>query len=67
MILVEQQIIKSNHPHFNELRDLMSVSKSLYNMSLYNVRQHYFESKNDDTVKYSNRSYILMKIDTKLM
>ena len=58
MILVEQQIIKSNHPHFNELRELMSVSKSLYNMALYNVRQHYFESKNDDTVKYKFLSYV---------
>ena len=58
MILVEQQIIKSNHPHFNELRDLMSVSKSLYNMALYNVRQHYFESKNDDSVKYKFLSYV---------
>lgn len=34
MILVEQQIIKSNRPHFNELMELMSVSKSLYNMAL---------------------------------
>ena len=58
MILVEQQIIKSNHPHFNELRELMSVSKSLYNMALYNVRQHYFESKNDDNVKYKFLSYV---------
>ena len=58
MILVEQQIIKSNHPHFNELRGLMSVSKSLYNMALYNVRQHYFESKNDDSVKYKFLSYV---------
>ena len=58
MILVEQQIINSNHPHFNELRELMSVSKSLYNMALYNVRQHYFESKNDDSVKYKFLSYV---------
>ena len=58
MILVEQQIIKSNHPHFNELRQLMSISKSLYNMALYNVRQHYFESKNDDSVKYKFLSYV---------
>ena len=58
MILVEQQIIKSNHPHFNELRELMSASKSLYNMALYNVRQHYFESKNDDSVKYKFLSYV---------
>ena len=58
MILVEQQIIKSNHPHFNELRDLMSISKSLYNMALYNIRQHYFESKNDDSVKYKFLSYV---------
>ena len=58
MILVERQIIKSNHPHFNELRGLMSVSKSLYNMALYNVRQHYFESKNDDTIKYKFLSYV---------
>lgn len=58
MILVEQQIIKSNHPHFNELMELMSVSKSLYNMALYNVKQHYFESKNDDSVKYKFLSYV---------
>ena len=58
MILVEQQIVKSNHPHFNELRELMTVSKSLYNMALYNVRQHYFESKNDDSVKYKFLSYV---------
>ena len=58
MILVEQQIIKSNHPHFNELRSLMSMSKSLYNMALYNVRQHYFESKNDDSAKYKFLSYV---------
>ena len=36
----------------------MSVSKSLYNMALYNVRQHYFESKNDDSVKYKFLSYV---------
>ena len=36
----------------------MSVSKSLYNMALYNVRQHYFESKNDDNVKYKFLSYV---------
>ena len=36
----------------------MTVSKSLYNMALYNVRQHYFESKNDDTVKYKFLSYV---------
>ena len=58
MILVEQQIIKSNHLHFNELRELMGASKSLYNMALYNVRQHYFESKNDDSVKYKFLSYV---------
>lgn len=58
MILVEQQIIKSNHPLFDELMELMSISKSLYNMALYNVRQHYFESKNDDSVKYKFLSYV---------
>lgn len=58
MILVEQQIIKANNPHFNELRKMMLISKSLYNMALYNVRQHYFESKNDTTVKYKFLSYV---------
>ena len=36
----------------------MGASKSLYNMALYNVRQHYFESKNDDSVKYKFLSYV---------
>lgn len=33
-------------------------SKDLYNAALYNIRQHYFISKNDTTVKYKFLSYV---------
>ena len=33
-------------------------SKDLYNAALYNIRQHYFESKNDSTIKYKFLSYV---------
>lgn len=52
MILVEQHIIKSNHPSFKVLDDLCFKSKNLYNCALYEVRQHYFASKDDPGIKY---------------
>ena len=37
--------------------ELMHRSKNLYNAALYNVRQHYFKSKDDTTVKYKYLNY----------
>ncbi len=51
MILVEKHIINSNHSFFNECDSLCFKSKNLYNQALYNVRQHYFESKKYLTYK----------------
>ena len=58
MILVEQQIIKSNDQRYNILKEMCHWSKDLYNAALYNIRQHYFESKNDSTIKYKFLSYV---------
>ena len=44
MRLVEQHIIKSNHKHYNDLKNLCRLSKNLYNATLYAIRQHYFET-----------------------
>lgn len=44
MILVEKHNIGINHVHFNELDKLSFLSKNLFNMSLYNIRQHYFNT-----------------------
>jgi len=45
MILVEKHIIKQNHSFFKECDNLSFLSKNLYNQGLYNVRQHFFETK----------------------
>ena len=58
MILVEQQVIKSHDQHFSPLMEMCHWSKDLYNAALYNIRQHYFESKNDSTIKYKFLSYV---------
>ena len=58
MILVEQQVIKSNDKRFSTLMEMCHWSKDLYNAALYNIRQHYFESKNDSTIKYKFLSYV---------
>ncbi len=52
MRLVEQHIIKQSSIYYNELQDLLHKCKNLYNKGLYVVRQHYFQYKNDNTVKY---------------
>ena len=58
MILVEQQIIKSHDQRFSPLMEMCHWSKDLYNAALYNIRQHYFKSKNDSTIKYKFLSYV---------
>lgn len=45
MILVEQHKITRSHSFFNECDALCFHSKNLYNQTLYNVRQHFFETK----------------------
>lgn len=57
MRLVEQHIIKQSSIYYNELQDLLHKCKNLYNKGLYVVRQHYFQYKNDNTVKYKYLNY----------
>ena len=45
MRLVEQHIIKSNHKYYKELKNLCRLSKNLYNTTLYEIRQYFFENK----------------------
>jgi len=45
MRLVERHIIKYSDTRYNELDNLMFLSKNLYNAALYSVRQFYFENK----------------------
>ena len=51
MKLVQEHIIKSNHQDYKSLMDLCHPSKNLYNAGLYNIRQHFFNSKNDEDHK----------------
>lgn len=45
MYLTEKHIIKRTHPFYNECDRLCFQSKNIYNQGLYNVRQHYFNTK----------------------
>ena len=45
MLLVEKQIIRPSNPMYKELDHLCFLSKNLYNITLYTVRQHYFNTK----------------------
>ena len=45
MDLTEKEIIYSNDERFDLIKNLCHLSKNLYNASLYDVRQYYFETK----------------------
>ena len=57
MRLVQKHIITQNNEHYKDLMEMMHRSKNLYNAALFNVRQYYFKSKNDTTVKYKYLNY----------
>ncbi len=44
MRLVEQHIIKRNHPYFKECNDICFRAKNLYNYALYVTREAFFET-----------------------
>ena len=58
MILVERHIIKHKHKYYNELDNLCWLSKNLYNSTLYNVRQYYFETKKLLKYHVINKMYV---------
>lgn len=45
MDLVEKELIYPTDERFNLIKELTHLSKNLYNASLYDVRQYYFETK----------------------
>ena len=45
MDLTEKEIIYSTDERFDSIKELCHLSKNLYNASLYDVRQYYFETK----------------------
>lgn len=63
MRLVEQHTIKQSSVYYNELYDLFHKYKNLYNKGLYVVRQHYFQYKDDNTVKYKYLNYYVKIVE----
>src|SRR5574344_1915381 len=45
MYLIEKHIINTKHSFYNECDRLCFQSKNIYNQALYNVRQHFFQTK----------------------
>ena len=58
MVLVEKHMIKHKHKNYNELDNLCWLSKNLYNSTLYNVRQYYFENKKLLKYQIINKMYV---------
>lgn len=54
MLLIERHIINSNDYRYKDLLDYLHKSKNLYNAALYEVRQHYFNHKDDNKNRYLN-------------
>ena len=59
MQLVESTVIKKSDPRYALLDDLCFRAKNLYNSGLYEVRQHYFETK-----KFLNYNSLDKKFNT---
>ena len=57
MQLVEKHIVTREDPRYKELMNLCHLSKNLYNVVLYTIRQHWFETEKDDTVKHKFLNY----------
>lgn len=57
MQLIEKQIVKRTDRRYKELMNLCHLSKNLYNTVLYTIRQHWFETKNDDMVSKKFLNY----------
>lgn len=55
MRLVEKTIIKNSDPRWEELTQYCKYSNNLYNATLYDLRQHYFNTKNYK--KYSTQHH----------
>ena len=45
MYLTEKELIYSTDNRYSLIKELCHLSKNLYNASLYDVRQYYFETK----------------------
>lgn len=45
MILVERHVFKKKHKLYKELDNLCFLSKNLYNATMYEIRQYYFDNK----------------------
>ena len=48
MQLTEQHIIRNNNKHYKELLHICHLSKNLYNATLYAVRQHFFDTRDNE-------------------
>ena len=57
MNLIEKHIIKRTDKRYKELMELCHLSKNLYNVVLYTIRQHWLKTKDDDTVSKKFLNY----------
>lgn len=57
MKLVEQHIIKPFYKDYKVLDNLLFLSKNLYNKALYEVRQYFFQTKEDPSKVYKYLNY----------
>ena len=65
MELTEKEIIYSNDERFDLIKNLCHLSKNLYNASLYDVRQYYFETRSYRT--WQSQAPLFLKISSRII
>lgn len=61
MYLTEKDIIRQDDSRFEVIKELCQLSKNLYNASLYDVRQHYFNTKQYKTWQTQRLEFVKSK------
>jgi hypothetical protein len=64
MYITEQHIIKKTNKQWKDLDYLCFLSKNIYNQTLYQVRQHYFRTKEYLTYPEVNKLFIKQELES---
>lgn len=64
MYITEQHIIKKTNKQWKSLDHLCFLSKNIYNQTLYQIKQHYFKTKERLTYPEVNKIFVKKKLES---
>ena len=64
MYITEQHIIKKTNKQWKSLDHLCFLSKNIYNQTLYQIKQHYFKTKERLTYSEVNKIFVKKKLES---